>query len=171
MNARRVLLSLILVFVAVVLQTTVFAPGRIQPLGAAPNLVLLTVVACVRYLQAEFAILLGFTAGLMMDVLGGSPIGLWAITLASIAFMTLKLRDREVEAGVAGAALAVFGLTVAGQLIFSILGTLFGLGLVAEPGFLVQLLVLPAVYNVVLMIPVFWLSKAALRPSERSWVR
>ena len=40
-----------------------------------------------------------------------------------------------------------------------------------EPGFVVQLLILPAVYNVVLMVPVFWLSKAALRPAEQSWVR
>jgi len=169
MNARRVLVSLIFVFAAVVLQTTVFAPGRIQPFGAAPNLVLLTLVGCVRYLQAEFAVLLGFTGGLMMDLLGGSPIGLWAITLASIAFAALKLRDREVEAGIPGTALAVFGLTIAGQLMFAILGTLFGLGIVAEPGFVVQLLILPAVYNVILMIPVFWVTKVALHPAERSW--
>jgi rod shape-determining protein MreD len=168
---RRVLISLIFVFAAVVLQTTVFAPGRIQLFGAAPNLVLLTVVACARYLQAEFAILLGFTGGLMMDLLGGSPIGLWAITLASVAFVTLRLRDRQVEAGRAAKAAAVFGLTLGGQLVFAVLGTLFGLGVVAASGFVAQTLVLPAVYNVVLAPLVFWGTRVTLRPDERIWAK
>jgi rod shape-determining protein MreD len=169
--SRRVLISLIFVFGAVVLQTTVFAPGRVQPLGAAPNLVLLTVIACARYLQAEFAVLLGFTGGLMMDLLGGSPIGLWAITLASVAFVTLKVRDRQVEAGRATTAAAVFVLSLGGQLVFAVLGTLFGLGIVAAPGFVVQTLLLPAVYNVLLAPIVLWGTRVALKPDERIWAR
>ena len=74
-NARPVALSILLVLVAVVIQTTLFGPGRIQPFGAAPMLVLAVVIACARYLDSEPALLLGFTAGLLLDLLGGSRAG------------------------------------------------------------------------------------------------
>lgn len=167
MRARPVAVSLGLVVVAVILQTTVFTTGRIQPLGAAPNLVLLVVVACARYLDAEPSLLIAFTAGLLMDLLAGSPLGLWAISLTVVAYLTNRTK-RRAEDGPLWILVGVFLLTVAGQFLYVLLSTLFGQNALGDPE-LIRKLFLPAVYNVILAAPVFWAVRALLRPKERSW--
>jgi hypothetical protein len=62
----------------------------------------------------------------------------------------------------------VFGLTFIGQATYAVLGTLFGQGIISRPGIIWDLVV-PALYNVVLAYPVFWIVKAAIRPQERRW--
>lgn len=160
-------MALGLVVVAVVLQTTVFAPGNVQPFGAAPNLVLLTVISCVRFLEPEVAVLTGFTGGLLVDLLSGSPIGLWAMTMTVVAYLALRLRARASD-GPLMVAIGVLGLTLIGQLIFAIVGTLFGQRTITDPEIL-RKLVLPAVYNVLLAPLVLWVTRLVLEPRERSW--
>ena len=167
MRARPVAISLGLVVLAVILQTTVFTTGRIQPLGAAPNLVLLVVIACARYLDAEPALLVAFTAGLLMDLLAGTPLGLWAISLTVVAYLTYRTK-RRAEDGALWIVVGVFVLTVTGQFLYVLLATLFGQNALGDPE-LVRKLFLPAVYNVILAAPVFWVVRAAVRPRERSW--
>jgi rod shape-determining protein MreD len=168
MSVRRAAIALGLVVVSVVLQTTVFAPGNLQPFGAAPNVVLLTVIACVRSLEPEVAVLTGFTGGLLVDLLGGSPLGLWAMTMTVIAYIALRLRARAAD-GPLVVAIGVFGLTLIGQAIFVVVGTLFGQRTITDPA-LMGKVVLPAVYNVVLAPLVLWVSTLALTPRQRSWV-
>ncbi|MBT8213235.1 MAG: rod shape-determining protein MreD, partial [Acidimicrobiia bacterium] len=91
---RRVGISLGLVVIAVILQANLFGPGRIQPFGASPALVMLTVIAVARYLDDEPALLVGFTGGLLQDLLGGQPLGLWALVLTVVAYVTVATRDR-----------------------------------------------------------------------------
>jgi hypothetical protein len=55
-NARPVALSILLVLVAVVIQTTLFGPGRIQPFGAAPMLVLSVVSVANRIYYTYLAL-------------------------------------------------------------------------------------------------------------------
>jgi len=167
MRARVMILALGFVIVAVVIQTTVFAPGRLQPLGAPPNLVLLTVLAVDRYLEAEAALLVAFTAGLLVDLLGGSPLGLWAISLTAAAYVAVKIRDR-IEDNLLLTAISVFALTLLGQVLFVAVGTLFGLSTITDPH-LVRKLLLPAVYNVILAAPVYWLTSLAMKPLQRTW--
>lgn len=167
MRARPVVIALGLVVLAVVLQTTVFAPGNIQPFGAAPNLVLLVVIGCARYLDSEPALLVGFTGGLLVDLLSSSPLGLWAMVLTAVAFLTLKVRKRAADGPVA-IAVGVFALTLVGQVLFVFVGTLFGQKTIEDPEVLRKLF-LPALYNLILAPPVFWGIRAALRPRERSW--
>jgi rod shape-determining protein MreD len=162
-----VAISLGLVVLAVILQTTVFTTGRIQPLGAAPNLVLLVVVACARYLDAEPALLVAFTAGLLMDLLAGSPLGLWAISLTVVAYLTYRMK-RRAEDGAVWIVVGVFALTVIGQFLYVLLATLFGQNALGDPE-LIRKIFLPAAYNVILVAPVFWAVRALLRPKERSW--
>ena len=162
------LLSLTLVVVAVVVQTTLFAPDRIQPFGVAPNLVVLVLIACIRYLDPEASLLVGFTAGLLMDMLGGSPLGLWAMSMTAVAYAGVKLRPRA-EDGPLLVVIGVFALTFLGQLVFVLVGTLFGLGLIGDDQ-LLRKLFLPAVYNLVLAYPVFQLTRVLLRSGQRSWV-
>jgi rod shape-determining protein MreD len=169
-SARPVALSILLVLVAVVVQTTLFGPGRIQPLGAAPMLVLSVVMACVRYLDSEPALLLGFTAGLLLDLLGGSPLGLWAMVYVVITYLVLRVRHRAEEA-VPVVALGVFLLALLAQVLFLVASTLFGQPLLSTSGLVKQLL-LPALYTVAVSAAVFPLVTRLLRGhSVRTWVR
>ena len=128
---------------------------------------MLAVIAASRYLDPEPALFVAFSGGFLEDLLGGSPLGLWASTFTIVAYITLKIRDREI-AGPLAVLAGVFGLTVIGQFTYAVLGTLFGQGIVGRPGFMWDLLV-PALYNVILAYPVFWLTRAAIRPQERTW--
>lgn len=167
MTGVKIVVALGLVIVAVLIQSTVFQ--YIRPFGFAPELGLLTVIAISRYLDAEQAMFVAFTGGFLQDLLGGSPLGLWAIVFTIVAFVTVKVRAREV-AGPPAVAVGVFGLTVIGLVTYMILGTLFGLGIIGRPGVMWDMLV-PAIYNLVLALPVFWLVKIAIRPQERSMIR
>mgnify|MGYP001816126531 CR=1 FL=1 len=165
MTSTKIVIALGIVVGAVLLETTVFE--QIQPFGYAPALGILAVIATSRYLTAEPALFVAFSGGFLEDLLGGSPLGLWASTFTIVAFVTLKIRDREI-AGPLAVLAGVFGLTVLGEFTYAVLGTLFGQGIIGRPGFVWHLLV-PALYNVVLAYPVFWLTRAAIRPKERTW--
>ncbi len=161
MNSRPVIISLGLVVLAVVLQTTLFGDGRIQPLGASPMLVLVTVMACVRYLEPEPALLLGFTGGLLLDLLGGSPLGLWAMVHVVVAYLTLRLRARA-DDGPFVLAFGVLAMAALGQVLFLMASTLFGQRLLATGG-IVKHVVLPAVYTALVGAAVIPVATWALR--------
>jgi rod shape-determining protein MreD len=167
MNRSRVAISLLAVVVALVLQTAVFGDGGIRPLGVAPALVTLVVIAIGPYLETEYHLLLGFTAGLLTDLMGSGTLGLWAMTLTSVAYISARLRSRFTEGIILSSAI-VFGLTIFGQVLFVVVGTLFGQNLVSDSS-LVAKIVLPAVWNLVLSVPVFYLFGAALRQRDRGW--
>lgn len=165
MTAGKIIIALGLVLAAVLIQTTVFQ--HLQPFGYAPALGLLMAIATARYLEAESALLVGFSGGFLQDLLGGSPLGLWASTFTIVVFITLKIRDREI-AGPLVILAGVFGLTFIGLFTYAVLGTLFGQGIISRPGVVWDLIV-PALYNVILAYPVFWVAKAAIRPQDRTW--
>ena len=100
--------TLSLVVVAAILQTTLFGDGRLQPLGASPALVALIVIATARYLEPEQALLVGFTAGLLMDLLGSSPLGLWAMAMTTVGYVTLRVRH-QADRGFVLIGVGVFG--------------------------------------------------------------
>jgi rod shape-determining protein MreD len=162
---RNSLIALALVLVALVLQTTLF--NQVRPFGVAPSIVLLTVVACARYLEPEAALLIGFTAGFLTDLVGGSSLGLWAIAMTVVAFATVKLRHREVD-GLIVVAVGIFALTVLGQAMYVVVSTLFGHDTLSQPDLWKHLL-LPAIWNVLLAAPIFWLSSVTMRRGERGW--
>ena len=148
MSGKHIVFALLLTLGGLVLQTTLFGESRIEPFGAAPNVVLLLVVICAAYLEPEPAMLVAFTSGLLTDLLGGSVIGLWAISMVVVAYVTLRVRHR-IDDGVIVVAAGLLGLSVLGQAIFAIAGTLFGQQIFADPGWYRQI-VLPSLYNVVL---------------------
>jgi rod shape-determining protein MreD len=137
-----------MVVVAVVLETTLFGDGRIQPFGARPNLVAVVVIATVRHLETEPGLLVGFTAGLLMDLLGGSPLGLWAMVMTVLAYLTIRLRHRA-DDGVLSVAIGVFALTFLANALFVLAGTLFGQRLLTDLD-VVRLMLLPSLYNMLL---------------------
>ena len=170
MNSRSVAFSLGLVVVAVLIQTTLFGDGAIQPLGASPLLVLVTIMACVRYLEPEPALLLGFTGGLLLDLLGGSPVGLWAMVMTVVAYLTLRLRARA-DDGALVVAIGVMGMAALGQVLFLMASTLFGQRLLATGG-IVKQIVLPAIYTAILGVAVIPIATWALRDrTVGTWLR
>lgn len=167
MSRSRVVISLLAVLIAIVLQTTVFAPGRIQPLGVAPALITLVVIAVSTQVEAEYLLLIGFTAGILMDLIGSGTIGLWAMTLTVVAYAAGRLKRRFPDGPVYIAG-TVFGLTVASQFLYVLLGTLFGHGTITEPGVAGKIL-LPGIWNLILTVPVFWLLGRAFKTKRSGW--
>jgi rod shape-determining protein MreD len=145
----------------------VFAPGRIQPFGVAPALVTLVLIAVSPEVESEYLLLIGFTAGILMDLIGSGTLGLWAMTLTAVAYAASRLNRRFSDSPVFVMGV-VFGLTVASQLLYVLLGTLFGQGTLSEPG-VVWKIVLPGVWNLILAVPVFWLLGKAFKTQRSGW--
>ena len=150
MNARLTLLSLLLLAPAVLFQTTVF--HSVRPFGASPDLVLLTVIACVRWLKPEPGVLLGFTGGLMVDLFGTSPFGLYALGFTLAAYTAVNARD-WFDYGLYNSTAAVGVITFVGLGAAALIGALFGEGTLGAPEIL-RGLVLAPVYNMVLGLAV-----------------
>ena len=166
MTGRNLAIALGCSVAAVILQTTLFV--EVKPFGASPNLVLLVVVGSVRYLDPEPSILLGFTSGLLMDLLGGFPMGMWGLVITVIAFVSQKLWRRAQEAP-ALMLVGVFALTFLGEALFVLLGTLFGQGTLSESG-LVRIILLTSTYNAVLAFGVLPLLSVMLRTRRRTLI-
>ena len=167
MTRSRVVTSLVAVVILIVIQTTVFGAGRVQPLGVAPALVTLIVILVAPFIETEYHVLLGFTAGILVDLVGSGTLGLWAMTLTIVAYASSRLRTRIAQSPIAMGVI-VFGLTVAGQMIFVLVSTIFGQNTIAEPQ-LLQKIFLPAVWNLVLAYPLMWVLKRVFKPVERGW--
>lgn len=150
MSGKQVIYALLMSLAALVIQTTLFGESRIDPFGAAPNIVMLLVIISAAYLEPEPALLVAFTTGLLTDLLGGSVIGLWAISMVVVAYVTLRVR-RRIDDGIVVVAAGVLALSVLGQALFAIASTLFGQQVFADPGWYRQI-VLPSLYNVVLAV-------------------
>lgn len=167
MNQRRVGLALVFVTAAVVLQTTVFVSGRIYPFGYAPIPVIVVVLASSRYLEPETSVALGFTGGLLMDLLGGEWLGLWAGALTTVAFLGLRLVDSADDSNVS-LALGVGALSVLGIGLFVLTGTLFGLQLLSRSN-VALLIVVPSLYNVMIALPILAMTKRLMKGRQTPW--
>ena len=165
MNLRRILLSLVLMVLAVILQTTVF--HSVRPFGVSPAMVLLAVIATARWLEPEPGVLMGFTGGLVLDLFGTAPLGLHALAFTLAGYATVSLRDRF-NYGIQYSVSMVGLITFVGLGIVALIGTLFGEGTLGSPEFLKTLIVAPA-YNMALGTAILPLVSRlfAARPSSR----
>jgi rod shape-determining protein MreD len=167
MSRSRVVISLLAVLITIVIQTTVLAPGRIQPLDVAPALVTLVLIAVSPEVESEYLLLIGFTAGILMDLIGSGTLGLWAMTLTVVAYAAGRLKHRFSDGPLYVVGI-VFGLTVASQFLYVLLGTLFGQGTLSEPNVFWKIL-LPGVWNAILALPVFWLLGKTFKTQRSGW--
>lgn len=168
MSARTLGFALAFMVVAVVLQTTLLADARVRPFGVAVNLVVLVVIGVVRYLDPEPAILLGFTAGILVDLLGATPLGVWGMVMTTVAFVTLSIRDRG-GAGGPIVGLGVFLLTLLAGVLFVLMSLIFGVDTLQDPS-VWKKVVLPAFYNLALaaaLLPL--LTKLLREKNPRRW--
>jgi rod shape-determining protein MreD len=165
---RHLNIGLALAIVAVILQTTLF-DRFLDPFGVAPDFVLLMVIATAYQLSEEAAMLLGFIAGLLTDLLGNTLLGVWALVLTVVGYVAVRIRPR-VEGNPILTLVSVFVLTIAGELLYAVLGTLFGQQVFSDVNAFKKVL-LAAVYNLLLAVIVLPITARLMRrdPAAGVW--
>jgi rod shape-determining protein MreD len=129
----------LILLVAVVLQSTLF--GRIRVIT--PDLVLLVaILIALTRIKPELVLAIAFSAGLVVDLLGSSLLGLRAIVFMSAAYIALRTRERA-DIGRFATALWAGGMTLIGVVLLVLLGTLFGQSTILGEHVLSRLITVP----------------------------
>lgn len=150
--------------VSIMLQTTLF--GRITLGGIAPDLVLVVLIISALRLQPTQTLLLGFTAGLVVDALGSHALGLRALSSTVVAYLAVRTRDRADYSPLA-AALWVAVLTLVGVLLLLVIGTMFSQLAITGGEAIRRVLLIPLLNLVVALLA--WPLLARLQaPARRS---
>jgi len=148
MSQVRWVAALAAAVVALVVQVSLFPHLAWQ--GVVPNLCLLVVVAAALTVEAPFALLLGFAAGVMLDLAPPADhvAGRWALALTVVAFLTARLRQ-----DVRPTALAVVATVAAASFVGTSLFALTGI-LLSDPAMsvsgLLEVVLVAVVWDVLL---------------------
>lgn len=148
MTQVRWLVALGAVLLALVVQVSLFP--HLAWHGIVPNLCLLVVVAAALTVDAPFALVLGFTAGLVLDLAPPADhvAGRWALALTIAAFLAARVRQ-----DVRPSALAVVGTVAAASFaatsIFALSGILLGDPAMSVAG-LLEVVLVALVWDVLL---------------------
>lgn len=82
---KKKVVSILIIFIAFILQTTIFQSLALA--DVVPNL-LLIVTVCYAYLRGRTSgLLIGFLCGLLLDMMYGSVIGLYAFIFMTLGFI------------------------------------------------------------------------------------
>ena len=148
MSQLRWVVALAAVVLALVVQVSLFPHLAWQ--GIVPNLCLLVVVAAALTVEAPFALLLGFAAGVMLDLAPPADhvAGRWALALTVVAFLTARLRQ-----DVKPTALAVVATVAAASFVATSLFAITGI-LLSDPAMsvsgLLEVVLVAVVWDVLL---------------------
>jgi rod shape-determining protein MreD len=148
MKGLRLVTALAAVLLALVVQVSLFP--HLAWHGIVPNLCLLVVVAAALTVEAPFALLLGFTAGLVLDLAPPADhvAGRWALALTVVAFLAARVRQ-----DVKPTAIAVVGTVAAASFVATSLFALSGV-LLYDPatsiGGLLEVVLVAVVWDVLL---------------------
>lgn len=127
------------ILLAVLLQTTLF--GRLELIT--PDLVMLVVIMlAMTRIRAEAILGLAFLAGLIVDLLGSSLLGLRAMVFTSVAYVAIRTRERA-EVGRLATALWAGALSLMGIVLLVVIGTIFGQTSLLGEGTLSLILLVP----------------------------
>lgn len=141
MRVTRSLIIATLLSVAAITQTTLFGLLQVAP----PDLVLLAVILLAwTRTRPEMVLVTAFAAGLLVDLLGSSLLGLRAVVFAIVAYAGLRTRERA-EIGRLAAAIWTGILTLLGVVVLVLLGAVFGQTSLLGPDFATRLIVVPLV--------------------------
>jgi rod shape-determining protein MreD len=148
LSPSRALAAFLAVSLALVLQVSVFPHLAWQ--GVVPDLVLLVVVATALVHGAEFALVLGFAAGLLLDLAPPADhvAGRWALALMVVGYVAGRMRTsgRPSLATMVGTAAAC---SFVGTSVFALTGILLRDSGASIPGVL-QVLLVALLWDVVL---------------------
>lgn len=148
-------IGLPLMFLAALLQATVFAQLRPLLLGGAPDLVLVLVMAWSILDPDREGMWWAFFGGLMLDLFSGTPLGLTSALMIPIAFVVGASESAAYRANLALPALLWAGASLGYHLGLLLLLRIFA-GVALPFGEALLRLALPSiVLNVLLIIPAF----------------
>jgi rod shape-determining protein MreD len=121
MAAIRALVLTLVVTLAVVLQAALFPYLAYD--GVVPNLALLVVVAAALVRGPEFAAVIGFLAGLAIDVAPPSDhvIGRWALALVVVGYLAGRIRH-DARTSALAAVVTVAASSFVGTSVFALSG-------------------------------------------------
>ena len=125
MTSVRALAALVAVSIALVLQVSLFPHVAWQ--GIVPNLVLLVVVAAALTRGAQFAAVLGFAAGVVLDLAPPADhvAGRWALALVIVGYVAGRVRQ-DVKPTATAVVVTVAASSFIGTSVFAISGLLLG---------------------------------------------
>jgi len=148
MNGFRLGVAMVLVSVALVLQVSLFPHLAWQ--GVVPNLCLLVVVGAALTRGAQFAAVLGFLAGVVLDLAPPADhvAGRWALALVVVGYVAGRVRQ-DVKPTAVAVVSTVAASSFIGTSIFAITGLLLGDG-VADFGELVPVILVAVLWDVLL---------------------
>lgn len=135
MTRGRVLVAFVAVMVALLLQVSLFP--HVAWHGIVPNLCLLVVVAGALTLPAPSAMLLGFVAGVALDLAPPADhlAGRWAFALSLVAFLAARVRQ-DVRPTAAVVVATVAAASFVGTSVFALTGLLLDDPAMAVPDLL-----------------------------------
>ena len=152
-----------LVFVTAVLQVS--AISGIRVLGAEPDLLLVTVVAIGLVAGSIAGAVAGFAAGLLVDVMTLGVLGTTAIILTAAGFWAGRYGETTGRGRAYAPPLAAFAISLGAGLGAVAVQFLLGQSVSAREA-LVTLLP-SAIVAAVLVLPVHWLCRRLIAPSQR----
>lgn len=164
MNPERLAVgrSILLLMFGIVLQTTLVNRFQDPFFGFSPNLVVVLVILSARWVDARAALLLGFTSGLFLDLLGGGILGLRALMLTVVAYAGLRMTSELPLRSVGG----VWPISLLAEVVQFVIGTLAGRGTLLQAELLQRATIVP-ILNLVLAALMFPLLARVLRPRGR----
>jgi rod shape-determining protein MreD len=160
-----------LVLVAGALLQSSLAP-HLSVIGVKPGIVLTLVVSWSAIRGASEGVTWGFIGGLALDLLSGAPVGLSALTLMMVGFLTNLGETNLFKSSLVLPLFAVFVASVLSDAVQLVL--LQGLGWnlpwweamasVAVPAAILNAVIMPIIY-----LPLPWLNRRARTEGELSW--
>jgi rod shape-determining protein MreD len=167
-RALRVVSVAVLVIVAVTLQLTVFSHFSLD--GVAPDLALLVVLGAALVRGPDYAAVVGFAAGLVLDLAppADHTAGRWALSLVIVGYLTgLARPDGDVSKG--GTLLMAAAAAFIGTSVFAFTGMVLG-----DPGVTVssafQVVPRAVLYDVIVtpvVVPLVVVLLRRLHPTPR----
>lgn len=164
MSAVDGLKAAALLFVAAILQLSIFSQARV--LGGEPDLLLVTLVAVALLRGSLFGCVGGFFGGLVFDTGTLSKLGLTSLVLTIAGYWIGRYGETTGRDRRHAPFLSVATITV--LYAFGVLVVHFVLGEPAPAGAVMRGLVPSIVLNLILTAPIYWLARRLLRPLERA---
>jgi rod shape-determining protein MreD len=139
MRLRSIITVGLLLVATIVLQTTLFSQTEVFT----PDLVMLVVILlCLTRIRPELLLGLGFAAGLAVDLLGSAVLGLRAIVFTAVAYLAIRTKDRA-DIGRIITGIWAGLITLAGVVLLTVVGTLFGQTVLLGDGVTDRLVLVP----------------------------
>lgn len=154
----------VLLFVAAIAEVSIFAPLHV--FGAAPDILLVTLVAVSLLRGSVAGAVGGFFAGLIVDTASLGTLGLTSLVLTLAGFWIGRYGETTGRDRAHAPYLSIAVVTVLYEL--GLLVVHFVLGESAPAGAVVRSLLPAVVLNLIITGPVYWLVRRLLRTVERS---